>query len=105
MIRIGQGNSSTDTSNLDNLVPIVSTDYNQNNVYELTRQDIEDGKVFFVANPSSFNIGKSVDIEFFVKDDNIDTNGVDLSQLSAIPGLIRITIQEAPFCRAVHYRV
>ena len=87
-IRIGSGNFSTDTDGVDQLTTVASTDFNQTNVYEVTREQIITGSVFFVANPSPLNAGKSVDLEFFVKDESGD--------LSDIPGLIRIGILEAP---------
>ena len=87
-IRIGSGNFSSDTDGVDQLTTVASTDFNQTNVYEVTREQIITGSVFFVANPSPLNAGKSVDLEFFVKDESGD--------LSDIPGLIRIGILEAP---------
>ena len=87
-IRIGSGNFSTDTNGVDQLTTVASADFNQTNVYEVTREQIITGSVFFVTNPSPLNAGKSVDLEFFVKDESGD--------LSDIPGLIRIGILEAP---------
>lgn len=87
-IRVGSGNFDTDTENVIQLTPLASSDFNQSNVFEVTREQIETGSVYFVANPSPLNAGKSADLEFIVKDESGD--------LSTLPGLLRITIQEAP---------
>ena len=58
------------------------------NVVELTRDQIASGQVFFSSNPSPDNVGKTVDLEFNVKDSSGD--------ISVIPGLIRISILDAP---------
>ena len=87
-INIGQGQFSTDTTDIAQPIPIASTDFNNNNVVELTRDQIASGQVFFSSNPSPDNVGKTVDLEFNVKDSSGD--------ISVIPGLIRISILDAP---------
>ncbi|QNI91394.1 cell surface protein required for swimming motility [Synechococcus sp. BOUM118] len=87
-IRVGAGNFDTDTENVNQLVPVASSDFNQSNVYEVTREQIESGSIYFASNPSPLNAGNSADLEFTVKDESGD--------ISTLPGLIRITIQEPP---------
>ena len=85
-INIGQGQFNTDTTDIAQPVPIASTDFNNKNIVELTRDQIASGQVFFSSNPSPDNVGKTVDLEFNVKDSSGD--------ISVVPGLIRISILE-----------
>ena len=87
-INLGPGRFSTDTSDVIQLTPISSVDYNSVSVVEVTREQIASGMVFFSSNPSPDNVGKSADFEFNVKDSSGD--------LSVIPGLIRVSILDAP---------
>ena len=79
---------STDTTDVIQLVPTGSNDFNTYAVVEVTREQIASGQVFFSSNPSPDNVGKSADFEFNVKDSSGD--------LSITPGLIRVSILDAP---------